>query len=97
MESHTCLLSARERTPHGQIYKRGTPLAEGSRFAVVKERNYIGQFLTEANWQKLDALTAFAQTRGLTILDVAMSWIAARPQVASVIAGATKPSRSRRM
>ena len=71
-------------------YKRGTPLPEGSRFAVVKERNYIGQFLTEANWQKLDALTAFAQTRGLTILDVAMSWIAARPQVASVIAGATK-------
>ena len=74
-------------------YKRGTPLPEGSRFAVVKERNYIGQFLTEANWQKLDALTAFAQTRGLTILDVAMSWIAARPQVASVIAGATKPGQ----
>jgi len=74
-------------------YKRGTPLPEGSRFAVVKERNYIGQFLTEANWQKLDALTAFAQTRGLTILDVAMSWIAARPQVASVIAGATKPEQ----
>jgi len=70
-------------------YQRGAPLPEGSRFAVVKERNYIGQFLTEANWQKLDALTAFAQTRGLTILDLAMSWIAARPQVTSVIAGAT--------
>jgi aryl-alcohol dehydrogenase-like predicted oxidoreductase len=74
-------------------YKRGAPLPEGSRFAVVKERNYIGQFLTEANWQKLDALTAFAETRGLTILDLAMSWIAARPQVASVIAGATRPEQ----
>jgi aryl-alcohol dehydrogenase-like predicted oxidoreductase len=74
-------------------YKRGTPLPEGSRFAVVKERNYIGQFLTEANWQKLEALSAFAQTRGLTILDLAMSWIAARPQVASVIAGATRPEQ----
>ena len=41
-------------------YQRGAPLPEGSRFAVVKERNYIGQFLTDANWQKLDALTAFA-------------------------------------
>ena len=71
-------------------YKRGAPLPEGSRFAVVKERDYIGQFLTDANWQKLDALTAFAQKRGLTILDLAMSWIAARLQVASVIAGATK-------
>ena len=74
-------------------YKRGAPLPEGSRFAVVKERNYIGQFLTDANWQKLDALTAFAQKRGLTILDLAMSWIAARPLVASVIAGATKPEQ----
>jgi aryl-alcohol dehydrogenase-like predicted oxidoreductase len=74
-------------------YKRDAPLPEGSRFAVVKERNYIGQFLTDENWDKLDALTAFAQKRGLTILDLAMSWIAARPQVASVIAGATKPEQ----
>jgi aryl-alcohol dehydrogenase-like predicted oxidoreductase len=74
-------------------YKRGAPLPEGSRFAVVKERNYVGQFLTEDNWEKLDALTAFAQRRGLTILDVAMAWIAARPQVASVIAGATRPEQ----
>src|SRR5262245_57647431 len=50
-------------------YKRGAPLPEGSRFAVVKERDYVGQFLTDENWQKLDALTAFAQKRGLTILD----------------------------
>jgi aryl-alcohol dehydrogenase-like predicted oxidoreductase len=71
-------------------YRRGAPLPEGSRFAVVKERDYIGHFLTEANWQKLDALIAFAQQRGLIVLDLAMSWIAARPQVASVIAGATK-------
>jgi aryl-alcohol dehydrogenase-like predicted oxidoreductase len=74
-------------------YKRGVPLPEGSRFAVVKERNYIGQFLTDENWGKLDALTAFALTRGLTILDLAMSWIAARPQVVSVIAGATRPEQ----
>lgn len=74
-------------------YQRGAPLPDGSRFAVVKERDYIGHFLTEANWQKLDALTAFAQKRGLTMLDLAMAWIAARPQVASVIAGATKPEQ----
>ncbi len=74
-------------------YARGAPLPGGSRFAVVKERDYIGQFLTENNWGKIDALTAFAGRRGLTILDVAMAWIAARPQVASVIAGATKPDQ----
>ena len=74
-------------------YRRGEPLPEDSRFAMVKERDYIGHFLTEANWQKLDALNAFAARRGLTLLQVAMGWIAARPQVASVIAGATKPEQ----
>ena len=74
-------------------YQRGAPLPEGSRFKVVTERDYMGHFFTEANWQKLDALTAFAQRRGLTLLQVAMSWIAAQPLVASVIAGATKPEQ----
>ena len=74
-------------------YRRGAPLPENSRFAVVKERDYMGHFFTSANWRKLDALQAFAAQRGLTILQVAMAWIAARPQVASVIAGATKPEQ----
>ena len=74
-------------------YRRGEPLPEGSRFKVVTERDYTGHFLTEANWNKLDALNAFAQRRGLTLLQVAMSWIVARPQVASVIAGATRPEQ----
>lgn len=74
-------------------YRRGAPLPEGSRFAVVKERNYIGQFLTDANWARLERLTEFAARRGLSLLQVAMAWIAARPQVASVIAGATRPEQ----
>jgi aryl-alcohol dehydrogenase-like predicted oxidoreductase len=74
-------------------YRRAAPLPDGSRFAVVKERDYTGHFLTDANWQKLDALNAFATRRGLTLLQVAMGWIAARPQVASVIAGATRPEQ----
>jgi aryl-alcohol dehydrogenase-like predicted oxidoreductase len=74
-------------------YKRGGPLPEDSRFAVVKERDYIGHFMTDANWRKLDLLSAFAARRGLTILQVAMTWMASRPQVASVIAGATKPEQ----
>jgi len=74
-------------------YKRGQPLPAYSRFAVIKERDYVGQFMTEANWTRLDALTAFAERRGYKLLDIAMSWIVARPLVASVIAGATKPEQ----
>ena len=64
-----------------------------SRFAVITERDYVGQFMTEANWSRLDELTAFADQRGYKLLDVAMSWIASRPLVASVIAGATRPEQ----
>ena len=74
-------------------YKRGAPLPPDSRFAVITERDYAGQFMTEANWSRLDRLTAFAERRGYTLLDIAMSWIASRPLVASVIAGATKPEQ----
>jgi aryl-alcohol dehydrogenase-like predicted oxidoreductase len=74
-------------------YKRGQPLPADSRFAVITERDYTGQFLTEANLARLDQLTAFAERRGYTLLDVAISWLYAKPLVASVIAGATKPEQ----
>jgi aryl-alcohol dehydrogenase-like predicted oxidoreductase len=74
-------------------YQRGKPLPSDSRFAVITERNYVGQFLTEANLSRLDALTAFSVQRGYALLDVAISWLYAKPLVASVIAGATKPDQ----
>jgi len=40
-------------------------------------------------------LEKFAADRGLSLLDVAIGWLAARPQVASVIAGATRPEQVR--
>jgi aryl-alcohol dehydrogenase-like predicted oxidoreductase len=74
-------------------YKRGAPLPADSRFAVITERDYVGQFMTDTNWTRLERLTAFAEQRGYKLLDVAISWILARPLVASVIAGATKPEQ----
>src|SRR6266403_1497893 len=38
----------------------------------------------------VEKLQAFAQSRGHTLLELAFSWLLARPQVASVIAGATR-------
>ena len=74
-------------------YQRGAPLPADSRFAVITERNYVRQFMTDTNMTRLETLTAFAQQRGCKLLDIAMSWIAAQPLVASVIAGATKPEQ----
>jgi aryl-alcohol dehydrogenase-like predicted oxidoreductase len=74
-------------------YKRGAPLPADSRFAVITERDYVGQFMTETNMSRVEKLTSFAVQRGYKLLDIAMSWIAQRPLVASVIAGATKPEQ----
>ena len=38
----------------------------------------------------VEKLQAFAQARGHTMLELAFSWLASRPQVSSVIAGATR-------
>ena len=41
----------------------------------------------------MEKLTAFAKERGHTLLELAFSWLAAQPTVASVIAGATSPEQ----
>ena len=46
--------------------------------------------VTPRNEDIVEKLQAFAQTRGHTMLELAFSWLASRPQVSSVIAGATR-------
>jgi aryl-alcohol dehydrogenase-like predicted oxidoreductase len=41
----------------------------------------------------VEALTAFAEERGHTVLELAIAWLAAQEGVASVIAGATRPEQ----
>ena len=43
----------------------------------------------------IEALQSFAEKRGHTILELAVSWLAAHPCVVSVIAGATTPEQVR--
>jgi aryl-alcohol dehydrogenase-like predicted oxidoreductase len=52
-----------------------------------------GRVLTEANWRIVERLLPFCAARGHTILDLALSWLAQRPFVTSIIAGATKPEQ----
>ena len=41
----------------------------------------------------MSRLDAWAGAKGHTLLELAMSWLASNPQIASVIAGATKPDQ----
>ena len=50
-------------------------------------------FLNEANLASAQRLSDYAQSHGRTLLELAMSWLTSHPQVATVIAGATKPEQ----
>ena len=70
-------------------YRKGTPLPEGAR---INEQN-AERWITEEKLEVVEALIRFAESRGHTILDLAVCWLLSRPAVASVIAGATRPSQ----
>ncbi len=72
-------------------YKHGAPLPPGSRLA--SSARHVGGVLSERNWRIVDELREFAAQRGHTLLELAMSWLASRPFIASIIAGATKPEQ----
>jgi aryl-alcohol dehydrogenase-like predicted oxidoreductase len=72
-------------------YKRGAALPEGARLTTTQR--LADRYLTERNWAVTERLDAFARERGRTLLELAFSWLARRPGVASVIAGATKPEQ----
>jgi aryl-alcohol dehydrogenase-like predicted oxidoreductase len=51
------------------------------------------RYLNPRNAAIVDKLQAFVQARGHTLLELAFSWLASRPQVSSVIAGASSPEQ----
>ena len=69
-------------------YRAGEPLPPGARLTETKRS--ADRFLTGRNWRVVQALQAYADAHGRTLLDVAIAWTAARPSVASVIAGVTR-------
>jgi aryl-alcohol dehydrogenase-like predicted oxidoreductase len=72
-------------------YRPGKPLPAGTRGGDA----WGPKVFTEANLQVVESLVQFAEARGHTLLELAISWLAQRPAVASVIAGAKSPEQVR--
>lgn len=68
-------------------YTRGQDAPQGTRLTRRPER------LAHANFDTIEALQRFSDARDLTMLQVAIGWLAAQPSVASVISGASKPEQ----
>jgi aryl-alcohol dehydrogenase-like predicted oxidoreductase len=69
-------------------YKRGEAPPDDTRFG--KAPALRDRYVTARNEEMVARLQAFALARGYTMLELAFSWLASRPQVSSVIAGATR-------
>ncbi len=74
-------------------YQRDVPLPARSRLTRVPV--FTQRFLTDRNWAIATSLQEFAKKRGHTPLELAFSWLAGRPTVASVIAGASTAQQVR--
>jgi aryl-alcohol dehydrogenase-like predicted oxidoreductase len=100
--AETDVLPACERFELGQLpyfplasglltgkYQRGVAAPADGRIAAW----HMDSMLSDENFDKVDALSTFANERGLSLLQVALGGLASRPAVASVIAGATSPEQ----
>jgi aryl-alcohol dehydrogenase-like predicted oxidoreductase len=72
-------------------YRRGEPPPEGARLALWGERGKAA--MSDANFDRVEALTKWAEDRGHTILELAFAWLLGHEVVSSVIAGATSPEQ----
>jgi aryl-alcohol dehydrogenase-like predicted oxidoreductase len=72
-------------------YKRNAPMPEGAR--LTNTQRLADRYMTPANWPIVEGLEAFCAKHGRSMVELAFSWLAARPTVSSVIAGATKPEQ----
>ena len=72
-------------------YTRGEGAPAGTR--LVRFGSDGGGMLSDRNFDIVEAATEWAAERGHSVLELALAWLAAKPVVASVIAGATSPEQ----
>ena len=57
---------------------------------IGRQRPHIAE---NAPWDAIEAYEAFAAERGIGILEATLGWLLSRPELSSVIAGATRPEQ----
>ena len=74
----------------GKYARAGEPPA-GTRLALAE--GLARRTLTERNFDRVEALTAFAEARGRSLVELAFCWLLSQDVISSVIAGATSPEQ----
>ena len=74
-------------------YRRGAKPSASDRLGGDDVRR--GAMLSDANFDRVEALEAYAAERGRTLLELAIGWLASHESVTTVICGATKSEQVR--
>lgn len=72
-------------------YRRGAPLPKDARLSY--SRHHADEIMNEGTWRAVERLRKVAERTGHSMLELAFGWLLAKPVLASVIAGATKPEQ----
>jgi aryl-alcohol dehydrogenase-like predicted oxidoreductase len=72
-------------------YHRGEAPPQGTRLGSLGDR--AAGLLADRNFDVVERLTAWAEERGHSTVELAIAWLAAQPAFNSVIAGATRPEQ----
>jgi aryl-alcohol dehydrogenase-like predicted oxidoreductase len=59
---------------------------------IARQRPHVAQ---NAPWDAMEAYEGFCAERGVSMLEATIAWFLARPELSSVIAGATRPEQVR--
>jgi len=70
-------------------YRQGQPFPKSSR----AQDGFGPKVFTEENLALVEGLRQFAESCGHTLLELAISWLASKPAIASIIAGAKTPEQ----
>jgi aryl-alcohol dehydrogenase-like predicted oxidoreductase len=91
---------------HGMVFVPYFPLESGlltGKYRLGQERpadtrlvrwgKRADAFIDDAKLATVEKLIAWSESKGHTLLELAMSWLTSNPQIATVISGATKPEQ----
>jgi aryl-alcohol dehydrogenase-like predicted oxidoreductase len=70
-------------------YKRGVPYPAGSRYDDFTKQGRQLPYNPEKHFDRIEALEAWATAHGHALTELALAWLIAKPQIASVISGVT--------
>jgi aryl-alcohol dehydrogenase-like predicted oxidoreductase len=70
-------------------YRQGQPFPKSSR----ADDGFGPKVFTDENLALVEQLLGFAESRGHTLLELSMAWLAAKNVIASIIAGAKTPEQ----